>query len=281
MLPAHPELQRAEPARALDRVLVPIERLVLRTVRCVVLGRPMERVEEVLAATHDERADVVGLEEPLVRIDRDRVGELEAGHALRVARRQPRGAAVGGVHVEPQPSASRESRERRDVVDRAGVRRPGDGADRERRQPRRAVRRDRGGDRLGPQPEPVVGGDHAQRVLREPEDVEPAPDREVRLVARVDAHAVQIGTARGAVQTAERPQMDLAGHGERHEVGHHAAAGEHAPCARRQPDEVAEPADDLLLDEGADRARVPDVDALLEPLARAPRRRPTSRAAAA
>ena len=34
----------------------------------------------------------------------------------------------------------------------------------------------------------------------------------------------------------------------------------------RHPDEVAEPADHLLLDEGADRSRVPDVDPLLEPL---------------
>ena len=39
------------------------------------------------------------------------------------------------------------------------------------------------------------------------------------------------------------------------------------------PTTVREPADHLLLDEGADRSRVPDVDPLLEPLRRAPRRR--------
>ena len=126
--------------------------------------------------------------------------------------------------------------------------------------------RDGGGNGFGPESERLVGGHHAQRVLRESEDVEPTPHGEMRLVARVHAHAVEIGTARGAIQTAQRPQMHLAGHGKRHEVGHGAAAGQHAPCARREPDEVAQPPGDLLLDERADRSRVPDVDPLLEPL---------------
>ena len=133
--------------------------------------------------------------------------------------------------------------------------------------PAGAIGRDGGRNGFGLESEPLVGGHHAQRVFREAEDVEPTPDREVGLVARVDAHAVQVGTARRAIQTEQRPQMHLARHGKRHEVGHDAAAGQHAPCAGGQPDEVAEPPGDLLLDERADRSSVPDIDPLLEPLA--------------
>ena len=84
VLPREPELQRAEPARALDRVLEPVERRVLRPRVPVVLGHPVERLLQVLAAPHEQRADVVGLEEPLVRIDRDAVGALEVRHAAGV-----------------------------------------------------------------------------------------------------------------------------------------------------------------------------------------------------
>src|SRR6476620_12108428 len=91
VLPAHPKLQGAEAARALDRVLVPIQWLVLGTARGVVLGRPVERFPEILSPADDERADVVGLAEPLVWIDRHGVRQLQTGHAGGVARREPRG----------------------------------------------------------------------------------------------------------------------------------------------------------------------------------------------
>ena len=57
--------------------------------------------------------------------------------------------------------------------------------------------------------------------------------------------------------------MQVAGQRHAHEVGHHAAAGEQPERALAVADEVAQPAHDLLLDEGRDRAGVPDVDALV------------------
>ena len=57
--------------------------------------------------------------------------------------------------------------------------------------------------------------------------------------------------------------MDVADQGHRDEVGHDAARGQDPEAALAVADEVAQPAQDLLLDERADRAGVPDVDALL------------------
>ena len=57
--------------------------------------------------------------------------------------------------------------------------------------------------------------------------------------------------------------MDVAGQGHAHEIGHHAARGQQAERRRSVADEVAQPADDLLLHERRERAGVPDVDALV------------------
>ena len=123
VLPRHPQLERAEPPRALERELVPVQRLVLRLPHPVVLGLAVERVAQVLLALHEQRADVVGLEEPLVRIDRDGVGPRQPGHAVGVAGRQAHGTPVRGVHVEPQAFPLGHVGELVHRVDRARVRR--------------------------------------------------------------------------------------------------------------------------------------------------------------
>ena len=81
VLPGEPELEAAEAARALERVLVPVERLLLGTARAVVLGLAVEGGGQVVAALHQQAADVVGLEQPLVRVDGDGVGAVQGGHA--------------------------------------------------------------------------------------------------------------------------------------------------------------------------------------------------------
>ena len=88
----------------------------------------------------------------------------------------------------------------------------------------------------------------------------------MRLVARVDPRAVEVLAARRCLQPARAPEMQVAGKGHRHEVGHDPAAREQAERRRPVADEVAQPADDLLLDEGGERAGVPDVDALVRDL---------------
>ena len=70
----------------------------------------------------------------------------------------------------------------------------------------------------------------------------------------------------GPRRAGERPQVDVAHERHRDEVRHHAARREQPERPLAVPDEVAQPADDLLLDERADRSRVPDVDPLVRPL---------------
>ena len=99
VLPGHPELERAPAAGALEAELVEVELVAVVVVgpwsgvdrglaAAVVLGRPAaEHLAEVRPVADQQAADVVGLEEPLVRVDGDRVGALE------VRRRGPRSRA--------------------------------------------------------------------------------------------------------------------------------------------------------------------------------------------
>ena len=91
-----------------------------------------------------------------------------------------------------------------------------------------------------------------------------AGDREMGLVGGVDADALEHArrAARGPAPSS-RPEVDVAGERHAHEVGHHAARREQPERARPVADEVAQPADDLLLDERRERSGVPDVDALV------------------
>ena len=57
--------------------------------------------------------------------------------------------------------------------------------------------------------------------------------------------------------------MQVAGQGHAHEVGHDPAAGQQPERAVAVADEVAQPAHDLLLDEGREGSGVPDIDALV------------------
>ena len=117
-----------------------------------------------------------------------------------------------------------------------------------------------------PEVEVVIRWQHDERVRREPELVERTRDREMGLVARVDANALEVLAARRCVQTARAPQMEVACQRHGHEVGHHATTGEEAERRRLVADEVAQPADDLLLDEGGERPGVPHIDALVRDL---------------
>ncbi len=225
----------------------------------------MERAQEILSPFHEQSPDVVRLEEPLVRIDRERVGAFQGGELVRLARRHPGGRAVRRVHVEPQPFAFGEVREAGYVVDRAGVRRAGDRADRERCETCRAVLADGGCDVAGAQLEGLVGGNDLERPLREAEEVDGSLDREVGLIGGIDPGALKPRAA-GRLAAEELPQVHVPGDREGHDVRHHAAAGEDPPAVVGVAAEVAEPADDLLLDERARHAREPHVDALVQPL---------------
>ena len=194
------------------------------------------------------------------------VGPLQRRHAISEPRGEPSRATVGGIDVEPEALRLREVGEVLERVDRARVRRPGRSDDRERCSTGRAIGVDRGRDRLGLEPESFVGRDAHERVGREAGDRQGPRDREVRLVGDVDPRAIQVAPAWRPIQAAQLGQPDVACDEDGHDVGHDAAAREEAEAARRVAHEVAEPANDLLLDEGRGRTGVPDVDALVDDL---------------
>ncbi len=278
MPPAQPQLERPEPAGALHRALVEVERLArakaitgvmgirLGLAAAVVLRAAMERLEQVGASADHEGTNVVRLEEPLVGVDRDRIGALQVRHPGRVAGRQADRAAVGGVDVEPQAVVLGKVGQVCCPVHRPGVRRAGHGADRERPQATGPIRLDRRGDRRAAQAERIVGGHDLQGVDRESELIEGPADREVGLIGGVHPGALELPAAGRMVQPQDLGQVQVAGHGQGHEVGHHSARGEHGKARRAVADKVAQPASDLLLDERARRPGMPDVDALVDEL---------------
>ena len=69
----------------------------------------------------EERGAVERREEPLVRIDHERVGSLDAGEPCGELGHAEGGAAVGGVDVEPHVAAGAHVRHAGEVVDDATV----------------------------------------------------------------------------------------------------------------------------------------------------------------
>jgi hypothetical protein len=214
-----------------------------------------------MCAVADQQAtDVVGLEEPFVRVYGDRIGAVEVRDAIGVAHGESRRAAVGRVHVEPQSLRFGHVRQLADGVHGTGVGGSGNRRDRERPEARGAIACYGRRDRRAKKPEPLVRRDHDERLGREPELVQRPRDREMGLIRGVDAHAFEHRPARAA-RPQEPPESDVARQGHAHEVGHHAA--EVSSPTRRRTRRVAQPSDDLLLDEGGDRPRVPYVDAMV------------------
>ena len=161
---------------------------------------PTEGLAEDASLANHEPTDVVRLEEPFVGVDRDGLRPLEVGNATRVAGRQPRRGAVRRVHVQPQVFALGNVGKLADGVHGAGVRRARDRGDRDRQEARRAVAPDRFLDRRRPESEVVTSRHDGERLGREPELVQRAPDREVRLVGGVDADALEGAATRPAAR---------------------------------------------------------------------------------
>ena len=149
--------------------------------------------------------------------------------------------AVRAVDVEPDAALLADVGERVDRVDRAGQRRPGGGDDGDGRDTRRAVCVDRGVDRIRAEPPRVVHLQRAHVVGADPEQLRRSDDGVVRLLRAVERRA----GARHAL--APRPwKRALAGRGERRDVRDRAAARER-PGGGGEPDELAHPADRLVL----------------------------------
>src|SRR5712691_11961967 len=99
VLEDHPQLERAEAARLLGTVLreprLPAEALAL--LGAEIRGHEAERLAQHDAVAHEHRAALDGDGEPLVRVQRERIGALQARVARRSGGIEDAEAAVGTV----------------------------------------------------------------------------------------------------------------------------------------------------------------------------------------
>ena len=185
----------------------------------------------------DQRARVERGEQPLVRIDDERVGVLDAGEQPAHGRRGETGSAVRAVDVQPPAVLLRDGRDARDVVDDAEVRRARGGDDGEHAVAALGRHRLHGPAQRGAEQAAALVAvdlddidvhDDAQRVL----------DRRVRLGRQ--RHRPPGRTAPTSVQRI------LARRDQRRQVADRAALHERTAGLGRQPGEICEPAQGLV-----------------------------------
>ena len=186
-LQGHPHLEGPEAAgqlqapvgevhltRALDRVAVEVVRV------------DGERPFQPGPVADQHAAALHRLVQPLVRIERHRVGALDPGQ-----RRPPRGgecgeAPVGRVDVQPEPFGGTDVGQAGQRVDGAGVGRAGAGAQGERDAARVAVGPDGRGHRVRRQAPAVVGRQHPHLVRPQPHGAPPSAGGGARAVRASD-----------------------------------------------------------------------------------------------
>src|SRR4051794_21084808 len=99
-LQRHPHLERAEAARELYATVEEVDLTAATEDIGQVLRMKRERCGERARVAYEENAALVRLEEPLVRIDRDRVRALDACEQRPSRIADHRRPAVGGVDVQ-------------------------------------------------------------------------------------------------------------------------------------------------------------------------------------
>ena len=204
-----------------------------------VLGVQLERALEQPPFAHEQAADLERHREPLVRIERDRVGLVDPRHRALAALRQDRECPVGTVDVEPDAALVAGLGELADRIDCPGVRRARVRADEERQPIRVEVGVDRRDDVARAQPEGVIGRQDAELVGPEPQVARRPGDGRVRLIAGVHHDPRR-----------HRADERLPGAGDRGEVRGRSAGHQDARRRVRVPHPVAEPVQDRQL-EGA------------------------------
>ena len=178
-----PHLQRAEAPRILRAVVEVVHDLIVE----VVVGRVIrEGAAQLVGIAHEHAAGFERRVEPLVGIDRDRIGVAQRAQARRRSRRLRRQRTVGAVHVKPQLVLAADGGDLRERIDGARADRAG-GADDEKRlmaEPEILLDPAAQGGRVHPLL--VVGGDPADGVGAEAEQVGGLLDPRVGFRRRVD-----------------------------------------------------------------------------------------------
>ncbi len=185
----HPELERAKaPAELYARVHQVLHRR--RFDRLQVLGHERERLSNEVHPAAVERAQIERREQPLVRIDHERVGcaRRHRGSTRSRApsprrRHRPRRRAARALSSQMSAIARTGSMLVVDVVPTVATTAIG-------RQPRRGPRRSRASSASGRMRNSRVRRDSPQRLVAEPEQDHGLVDRRVRVLGAVDAERV-------------------------------------------------------------------------------------------
>ncbi len=229
-LQRHPEFESAEAAGELDAVVAEIHFLMEAVDVAEILGRDAERVFEQPLVAQQHATGLEGLEQPFVRIERERIDELNTLKRPAALVAEHRSSAIRAIGVEPEPLAAAEGGELRQRIDGAGVGGAGVGNDAEGAAALCAVGGDFPFQRVKRQPEILVRGDFTDLCGREAENTERAVDRHMRLIGIVNDGIgdliAETSVARG---------------GERGEVGDGATADKQAAGGLRQTAELAQP----------------------------------------
>ena len=243
-----PELEGAEGPGVLQR---PVDRI-LRGVDHVrrVVG---EGATQCIGITHEKDPARLGDIEPLVRVDRRGVGELDARKEVARALGRGGGQAVGAVDVEPHAALLTDGGDLRERIDRARERRARGGDDRDGHAAFCEIRTDLDIQRGDVHPSMRINGDGSHGLRADTEQLGRPIDAGVCLGAHIERAAT---VQPGATTARQRP---LARDGERSEIGNHASTRHHTTDAT-EPDELTDPADGLLLDHGRCRREGGEVD---------------------
>ena len=120
-LEGQPEFQGAGFAGQLQRAVEQVDGVFTAYHVFQILGRHGKGAFQRTGVAHQHHAAVIGLEQPLVRIDHQRVGQFHARQFLCPLRRQGGRSTVGSVHMQPQVLGARQCRDGVQWIDRAGV----------------------------------------------------------------------------------------------------------------------------------------------------------------
>ena len=238
ILDRQPDLDRVRCPRELHPVVGEVHLSRHRALRVSqVVRMDLERVEELPSLADEETAAFEGLVEPLVRIERDRVGELDARESGAAALGDRGEPAIRAVDVEPRATLAADRGDLGQRIDGTGAGGSGGRGDEEWFAAGARVRVHRGAQCFGTKPVAIVDRQHAYLVRPESQDARGAREGRVCLVRAVDNEPIR-----------HRADERLARARERCHVRRGAAAGEHSARVGRITDPVFEPVEDDQLE---------------------------------
>ncbi len=234
-----PQLQRAAAARQLHAQVGEVHLAIDGLGALQVAGVDLERAPQAVSVAHQQGAHLDRLVQPLVRVERDRVGQLHAGQRRAPSLRQAGEGAVGAVHVQPGVVLAADPRQLGERVDRTHRRAARVGDDQQRAPAGGQVGADRALQRVRAHAPDVVAQDHPHLVGAEPQHARGAGQRRVRLVGHVQ-HCARV----------HLPHQRLAGAGERRQVRGRPTRDQCAARLGRIADPLPEPVEHGQLQRG-------------------------------